>query len=125
MRYVFALVSALSVCLLLSAPAQAGYKITLQNGQTLDAETFTIENSRITLKYKVGEVSFPMNMVKAVTDSEGKGDYLSGPAPLVSKPAQPQVPGTVQQAVQPAPAGQQPAQAAAPTAPVAPAVQGA
>ena len=72
------------------AQAWAGYKIVLKNGQSIDAENFTIENSKITLKYTVGEASFPMNMVKAITDQNGNGDFMSGPAKQVAKPAEPQ-----------------------------------
>ena len=103
--------------LLLSIPAQAGYLVTLNNGQTLSAETFTIENSRITLKYKVGEVSFPMSMVKSVTDETGHGDFLSGPAPQVVKPAAPQTPPAAAQPPRPwQPPQPPPAQQAVPPA---------
>ncbi len=101
MLYVAAVLQALFLSLLLSIPAQAGYKVTLQNGQVLEADTFTVENSKITLKYKVGEVSFPMSMVQSVTDDYGQGNFLSGPAPQVVKPAEPQAPPRAPQAAQP------------------------
>ncbi len=101
MLYVAAVLQVLFLSLLLSLPAQAGYKVTLQNGQVLEADTFTVENSKITLKYKVGEVSFPMSMVQSVTDDNGQGNFMSGPAPQVVQPAVPQAPAPAPQAAQP------------------------
>ena len=60
------------------APASSSYEITLQNGESVQAEAYNIEAGRITLVYKLGRASFPDHMVKSIKDESGKAvDFLS------------------------------------------------
>ena len=71
-----------AVCLFfLTLPASAGasYNVHLKNGQTVEAESYTITGNTITLKYKTGKASFPKGVVKSITDKSGKVLLLSEP----------------------------------------------
>jgi hypothetical protein len=71
-----------SVCLFvltLSASAVASYNVVLNNGETIEAESYTIKGETITLHYKMGKASFPKGAVKSITEKSGKVLLLSEP----------------------------------------------
>jgi hypothetical protein len=77
-----------AVCLLfLSIPASAvaSYNVVLNNGETIEAESYTIKGETITLKYKTGKASFPKGVVKSITDKSGKVLLLSKPGKKLPK----------------------------------------
>ncbi|HEY3346741.1 MAG TPA: hypothetical protein VGK71_03870, partial [Nitrospirota bacterium] len=79
--------------------ADAQYKITLKNGETMQADEFCMDNSKITVKLKGGSVSFPISGLYTVTDPEGRYSVFSA-----QPKAEPQLPQAVPEQGQPAPA---------------------
>lgn len=71
--------------LTLPASAAASYKVVFKNGQTVEAEAYTLKGGTITLMYKTGKASFPRGVVKSITNKSGKVLLLSKPGKKLSK----------------------------------------
>ena len=104
----------LFLTLLLPLPSLAYYNIILQNGEVLQAEDCKVEGNRISVRFKVGSASFPLSLVKSVTDQAGRESSFSSkgepqaPASIVPAPKQSQPPQAVRQAPGPPPAALDP-----------------
>ncbi|MHB8174406.1 MAG: hypothetical protein ACYDFU_08125 [Nitrospirota bacterium] len=71
--------------LTLPASAAASYKVVFKNGQTVEAEAYTLKGGTITLMYKTGKASFPTGVVKSITNKSGKVLLLSKPGKKLPK----------------------------------------
>lgn len=71
--------------LTLPASAAASYKVVFKNGQTVEAEAYTLKGGTITLMYKTGKASFPKRVVKSITSKSGKVLLLSEPGKKLPK----------------------------------------
>ncbi len=69
----------------LPASAAASYKVVFKNGQTVEAEAYTLKGGTITLMYKTGKASFPKGVVKSITSKSGKVLLLSEPGKKLPK----------------------------------------
>jgi hypothetical protein len=67
------------------ASAAASYKVVFKNGQTVEAEAYTLKGGTITLMYKTGKASFPRGVVKSITSKSGKVLLLSEPSKKLPK----------------------------------------
>jgi hypothetical protein len=77
-----------AACLLFLAfpvSAAASYKVVFKDGQTVEAEAYTLKGGTITLKYKTGKASFPRGVVKSITNKSGKVLLLSKPGKKLPK----------------------------------------
>ena len=85
--YVKVLLCAACLFFLLTLPdsAVASYKVVLNNGATIEAESYTLKGGTITLKYKTGNASFPRGAVKSITNKSGKVLLLSKPGGKLPK----------------------------------------
>ncbi len=70
-----------------SAPAyaQPSYIITLTNGNTLSANSYTLEGGKVHLKYPVGEVTLPISEVVSISAGAG-GEILQARGVAQPKP---------------------------------------
>jgi len=69
----------------LPVSAAASYKVVFNNGEMVEAESYTIKGGTITLKYKTGKASFPKGVVKSITNKSGKVLLLSKPGKKLPK----------------------------------------
>ena len=71
--------------LAIPASAVASYNVVLNNGETIEAESYTIKGGTITLMYKTGKASFPKGVVKSITNKSGEVLLLSEPGKKLPK----------------------------------------
>ena len=72
----------LSSLLLLASPGSCDEGnsciVTLKNGNTFTANSYSLENAKVRLKFKVGEAAFPLDEVYSIESSSGPVKLLQG-----------------------------------------------
>ncbi len=67
--------------LLLASPAFCGADsgavvLTLKNGNTFTADSYSLDGGKIRLKFKVGEAAFPLDEVSSINNSSRAANLL-------------------------------------------------
>ncbi len=73
--------------LLLSQPAfgASAFTVTLSNGNVIEANSYTIRDGRVYLKYPTGEASFPARQVTSIKSADGGVELLQSEGAFVPR----------------------------------------